>query len=226
MKTIAIISQKGGAGKSTLSVCLAVEAQRQGRDTLLIDADNQANVFKWSQRRESEVPVVLSSQTVMVPQHLTMAQTNGAAYTIIDTPGKADRESLECARHADLVIIPTRANLFDIESISITIDMVNTLRKPHLVVINALHPNSMRKFDELRTALETEYQASVFPAYISQRAAYADCIFNGTAPQEHEGADGGKASQEITELYSYIAKLLASNQIDNTANYVVSELTP
>lgn len=225
MKTIAIISQKGGAGKSTLAVCLAVEAQRQGQDTLLIDADNQANVFKWSQRRDSELPVVLSAQTVMVPQHLAMAQANSAAYTIIDTPGKADRESLECAKHADLVVIPTRANLFDIESISTTIDMVNSLRKPHLVVVNALHPNSMRKFHDLRTALETEYRAAVFPSYISQRAAYADCIFDGTSPQEHEGEDGGKASQEIELLYEYIANLLANNQTSKTEASPASGLT-
>ena len=79
MKTIAIISQKGGTGKTTLTTGLAVEAAAAGRKTLILDIDPQANAANWGDRREDkERPAVVSCQPGRLPQALQAAKENGA----------------------------------------------------------------------------------------------------------------------------------------------------
>lgn len=77
MKTIAVVSQKGGAGKTTLAIHLAVVATRAGMNTVVIDLDPQASSAKWGDRRQAELPVVLSAHASRLPQVLDSAQTTG-----------------------------------------------------------------------------------------------------------------------------------------------------
>ena len=78
MRTIAIISQKGGAGKTTLAVHLAVCAEQSGLTTAVIDLDPQATAAKWGDRREETPPEVISAQAARLAQLLTTAREGGA----------------------------------------------------------------------------------------------------------------------------------------------------
>ena len=85
MKTISILSQKGGAGKTTLAINLAGAAETAGQDVVIIDLDPQASVKSWYDRRDKENPVVISAQAAALSEILATAATHGAHYAIIDT---------------------------------------------------------------------------------------------------------------------------------------------
>ena len=73
MKTLAILFRKGGSGKSTFAVHLAVAAARAGQTTALIDLDPQAAAVKWRNRREGDSPVVISAHSTLLDQVLETA---------------------------------------------------------------------------------------------------------------------------------------------------------
>ncbi len=73
MDVIAVIAQKGGVGKTTVALSLAVAAQRAGRTAALIDLDPQATACNWGDRRREDAPVIVSAQPIM-PQILKSAQ--------------------------------------------------------------------------------------------------------------------------------------------------------
>ena len=120
MKTVAIISQKGGSGKSTLALHLAVASSRE-RDTAVIDLDPQASAASWADRREAGTPPVLSAHSSRLPfvmKEVEQAEGPQGSLVILDTAPHADRVALDAAKAADLVLIPARATIFDIEPLS------------------------------------------------------------------------------------------------------------
>jgi CobQ/CobB/MinD/ParA nucleotide binding domain len=108
MKTIAIISQKGGAGKTTVAIHLAVAAEQRGMKTALFDLDPQASASSWSDKRNQPSPVVVSAKAARLPSLLEQAMAQFADLVIIDSAPNADSASLAAARAADLILIPCR----------------------------------------------------------------------------------------------------------------------
>src|SRR3954453_11484065 len=103
MQTIAVISQKGGAGKTKLSLHLGVAAYQQGYQVAVVDLDPQATARKWGDKRSSE-PEVVADHAERLPQLIAAAKANGADLLIIDTAPNADRASLAAARAADAIL--------------------------------------------------------------------------------------------------------------------------
>ena len=106
MKVIAVIAQKGGAGKTTLSIATAVAAVADGLSAAVVDLDPQATAANWSDRRKAESPVVISAQAARLPRILDAAADQGADLVIIDTAPRAEQGSLAAAKAADLVLVP------------------------------------------------------------------------------------------------------------------------
>ena len=95
MKTVAILSQKGGTGKTTLTLHLAVEAERKGAATVIVDLDPQASATSWSDLRQSETPAVISAQATRLAQVLATVEAAGAAL-VLHRYGAARREYGAC----------------------------------------------------------------------------------------------------------------------------------
>ena len=111
MKTISIISQKGGAGKTTIALNLATAAEEAGHSAVVIDLDPQASAKGWHDHRQKESPVVISAQASRISDVLVTAREHGADICIIDTAPHSETAALAAARAADLILIPCRPGI-------------------------------------------------------------------------------------------------------------------
>ncbi len=202
MKTIAVISQKGGSGKSTISVHLAVAAHHQGFRAAVVDLDPQATARKWGDKREAPEPEVVGDHAERLSQLIDAARTNGADVLVIDTAPNADRASLAAARAADLVLIPCRPAAFDLDAIQATADLADIAKKPAWVVLNAA-PIRSGIVDEARRGLEAKGR-KVAPQVVHARVAFAHGVIDGRTALEIE--PDGKAAEEIGALFKWSCK--------------------
>src|SRR5438046_2259818 len=124
MHTIAIVGQKGGTGKTTITEALAVTASKARRTVAVIDLDPQTTATNWHDRRKSEKPTVVSCQVARLRFVLDEAQKNGVDTVILDTPGKNAEATIEAAKAADLVLIPIQPIINDIETLPALRDLL------------------------------------------------------------------------------------------------------
>jgi chromosome partitioning protein len=201
MKTIAILSQKGGAGKTTLALHLAVAAVQDHLNTLVVDLDPQASAAKWGDRRKAELPVVVSSHASRLGSVLDNARANEGQLAILDTAPHSDSIAVQAARAADLILVPCRPAILDLEAIATTLDLVRTASKPALAVLNAIAPVGTEA-DEAAEAI-TELGAEVCPVRLVSRVAFSRALLTGLTAQEFEPE--GKAAGEIQSLHKFIS---------------------
>lgn len=202
MKTIAIISRKGGAGKTTLAVHLAVAAIVDGLTTAIIDLDPQASATGWGDSRTLDAPTVVSAQAARLPKVLEAAASNGADIVFIDTAPHSETAALAAIRAADLILIPCRPAILDLRAISDSIDLVNLAKKTATVVLNAVPPRGSSA-SEAESAIAT-YGVAVAPIQVGQRAAFVHSLTAGQTAQEYEPS--GRAAEEIQQLYKWMCK--------------------
>lgn len=204
MKTVAIISQKGGAGKTTLALHLATSSALQGRNTAIIDLDPQASAANWSDRRVAEVPVVLSAHASRLSHEIGRVKDMDGDLLIIDTAPHSDSAALEAAKAADLILVPCRPAILDIEAISNTLNLVKTTGKPIFVVMNAVAPQG----NEATEAAEAiaELGVEVCPVQLRQRVAFSRALISGQSAEEYE--PDGKAAQEASQLHAFMCEHL------------------
>ena len=117
MFTISLVGQKGGTGKTAAALGLAVAGTRAGHAVVLIDLDPQATATKWKDRRTEDNPVVVPGQASRLNLIMDASRNAKMDFAIIDTAGRNDDSALAAARAADLVLIPCRPNMVEIETL-------------------------------------------------------------------------------------------------------------
>jgi chromosome partitioning protein len=202
MKTLAIVSRKGGAGKTTLSAHLAVAAETQGLATAIFDLDPQASATLWADHRGEPFPAVVAAQAPRLPALLAQARARQADLVILDTPPEADAIAAEAAAHADAILIPCRPSALDLDAIGASVRIARAAGKPFYVVINAA-PAQGVETDETHTAI-TGAGVELAPVVLHQRKAYAARMHEGRTAQEIEPK--GKAAGEIRELLLWVCE--------------------
>lgn len=205
MATVAIISQKGGAGKTTLALHLATVAQDAGLVSLIVDTDPQATASQWASWRNDEPPEVIDSPPPRLAAKVAQAQKQGAQFIVIDTPPHADSAARAAVETADLVLIPCRPSAFDLAAIQTTVKLVQLLRKPAFVVFTAGSPNAPRMYEEA-DELVGSFGISACPVQLPDRAAYRHASAEGRTVTETE--PNGKAADEIRQLYKWACRQL------------------
>jgi chromosome partitioning protein len=202
MRTIAIVSQKGGAGKTTLAVHLAAEAAADGVVTLLIDTNPQATASRWSAWRKGSDPEVIDcGAPSLLAGKLAKAQELGAQLVIIDTPPHADAMARQAARLADLILVPCRPKAFDLAAIEATADLIKSNGKPAYAVMMAGPPRAPLIYAEAADVIEGAFGLPIAPARLPERAAFHRSTAFGQTAREHQPS--GRAAEEVDALWRW-----------------------
>jgi chromosome partitioning protein len=208
MFTISLIAQKGGAGKTTIALGLAVAAARAGHATAIVDLDPQASAAKWNERRDDDNPAVVSAPASRLKHTMDTARAEGVGFAFIDTAGRKDDSALNAARISDLVLIPTRPNILELETLPEVIELLKVAGSPPaFVLLNGVHPSTGSRgiFDTQRTIKEL-FGLTVCPVHVCQRSAHAEAPTSGQSPQELD-ADG-KAADELNRLFDFTSEFV------------------
>jgi len=202
MKTVALLSQKGGSGKSTIATHLAVCAMRDGKAVAIFDIDPQGSALSWAQRRVTEAPPVVQATPVQLPGLLQRAEEQHADLILIDTAGRSDIAAAHVMQAADLVLIPCRPSAADLDAIQDTIRLVAHAKSARAAVVLNQIPIRGRMGEEARAAISE--RLPVAPVGLYLRSAYSRAWNDGRSVEEYEPK--GKAAAEIQALYKWIMK--------------------
>ncbi len=206
MKIIAVISQKGGAGKTTLALHLAVAGHLAGYDTGLIDVDPQGTAETWGSWRKDEPPAVVGAKAATLGRTLDKVRAAGAEMVIIDTPPLAQAEARAAAEYADVILVPCQLRIFDLDAIKVTAGLMNNTGKPAFVVFNRTPSRAPNLYAQGVEAVSGMGMQAA-PVMLVERAAYHHAEREGKAAQEI--APSSKAATEIAELWRWLCGKLA-----------------
>jgi chromosome partitioning protein len=205
MQVIAIASQKGGSGKTTLAGHLAVEAERRGLGPVaLIDTDPQGSLADWWNAREATTPAFVETVVSRLGQDLERVRAVGTSLVFIDTPPAITATIVEVVRFADLVVIPVRPSPHDLGAAGATVDLVERLGKPLVFVINAA---SARARITAEAAIALSQHGTLAPSIVHHRTDFAASMIDGRTVMEL--AKGERSAEEIAALGEYLHKRLA-----------------
>jgi chromosome partitioning protein len=199
MDVLVLATTKGGAGKTTISAHLAVEAERQGVGPVaIIDADPQASLARWWNARQANSPTFVQTTIDDLPAQLRALQASGYRLVIIDTPGADVSHIRPILREAHLVIIPSRPSPLDLGTLNATVEMVNAEKKPLMFVLNAVTART-RISAQAVMALS---QHGPVGAILHQRTDYAAAMMDGRVAGELDVSS--KSADEIAGLWDKI----------------------
>jgi chromosome partitioning protein len=205
MFTVSFIGSKGGCGKTTSALGLAVAATRAGQDVALIDLDPQASAANWKDRRGDDGPAVVSAQASRLVPILNGARDGGADLVIIDTAGRNDDSALNAARHSDLVLIPSKAVVGELETLGKVHDLLRIAGNPSVyVLLNRIEPGARKQFEDAKGMIERTFELQVCPFFLSQYRAYENALETGQTAQELDPK--GRTAAELETLYLFICE--------------------
>jgi chromosome partitioning protein len=204
MNVIAFLSQKGGSGKTTLSVHTAVAAEATGERVCVIDADPQESATAWASAREAGTPIVATAQAGELDAALRAAEGEGITLAVVDAPPHAAPAAGQIARRSELVLIPVRPSAFDLAAVPAAVEIVTAAKVSGAFVLSAC-PFRAPEIGETRAALEA-YGLPIVPGEITDRRAFARAVTTGSAVTEFEAE--GKAAEEIRALWAWIKDTL------------------
>ena len=211
-KVICFGNSKGGVGKSSLSVCVAVEATKNGKKVLLIDADPQKSSASWRASREAD-DIICTSITEPTLHKDVPKLAEAYDLVVIDSGGRDSATFRSAMLAADILIIPVLPSQFDIYAAEDTVKILREALvykdsiKPYFV-LNQLLPNTLVS-REAEDAMADMAQSSGIPVLnvkLYARVAYKKCLDTGVGVTEYEPV--GKAADEIRAMYRELENIL------------------
>jgi chromosome partitioning protein len=208
MLIIAVASRKGGAGKTTLSAHLAVEAESRGDGPVAaIDADPMEGLVGWFDARKAETPLCVDRATLQgrgIQGTLDGLRESGVQLVIIDTAPSASNDVSQIVAAADLVLVPVIPSPNDFRAIGETLDLVDEAGKPALFVVNNAATNAKLTNQALTLLSQHGTVAAVDdqPVIIRTRTDFRSSMTDGRTVGEIK-ADS-KSAEEITNLWTAV----------------------
>lgn len=204
MHVIAVASQKGGSGKTTLAGHLAVQAERAGAGPVaLVDTDPQGSLAEWWNVRVAETPVFAQTSVAALDDDIRRLERLGIKLLVIDTPPAIEATIAQVVRVADLVLIPARPSPHDLRAAGATVELVERLGKPLVFVVNAAQPRAKITAEAV---FALSQHGTLAPSIIQNRTSYAASMIDGRTVMELPGE--GRAAAEIAGLWDYLGARL------------------
>lgn len=200
MRTLLCFSQKGGSGKTTIAVHLAVAAAESGESVLLLDTDPQRSAEKWGSARKNGGPVVAGMSVTRIDDAIREAETFNVTLCIIDSAPHASPEAAQLLSVANTVIVPCRPTAFDLGAFARTAAMLDAASARAYAVLNACPPRAP-ELEESRRVIST-FGLAALDATLGERRSFARAVATGKSVTEFE--PDGKAAAEIRNLWTAV----------------------
>lgn len=203
MAVVAVFNQKGGSGKTMLSVHLAVAALHAGRKVAILDLDPQGSAMVWRKARgDIAAPVVVAVPDGSLKRAIAGAEADGFDLVLLDCPPSVSPSTAQIIGAADLVVIPIRPEPFDLAAIPATLRLIGA--KSHVFVLSDC-PQKAPEIAQTRDILEG-FGRPVFGPVQNWRSMWR-AVVSGQAVAEYE--PDGKPAQEINSVCESILKEIA-----------------
>lgn len=203
MRIIALVTQKGGSGKSTIASSLAVAAAEAGEKVIVVDMDPQASLTRWAATRKDKNVGVTSVSPGKLPSALSAMAKAGVTLVVLDTPGTDSIASASAMKAADLCIIPARPNVFDLWASETTRKQLRAMRKEYAFLLNQCPPaQQSARVEQGVEALEA--MGGLLNPLIRSRVDYQEATRLGLGVTEFHAS--GEAAEEIRKLWSSLKR--------------------
>ncbi|HZZ87700.1 MAG TPA: ParA family protein [Caulobacteraceae bacterium] len=209
MRTIAVIARKGGSGKTTLSLHLAIAAHLRGLRTLVADADPQRSSSTVLRGRTGNGPNFIQTSGAQLCDVQRIAVRRKMDAMLIDTPAGAEEDLSHAIVLADLSVLVIRPTFLDFAAALETAETLRAMRRPGIIVLNqapvareGLEPPLVRK---AQAAVQL-MRLPLAPAMLRARTAYQQAMETGRSTEET--APDGQAALEVAQLWRYVENLV------------------
>jgi chromosome partitioning protein len=207
VRVLALASQKGGSGKTTITGHLAVQAERAGDGpVVLIDIDPQASLADWWNEREADTPAFAQTTVARLAGDLQTLRQQGFRLAIIDTPPAITMAIQSVIAVAELILVPTRPSPHDLRAAGATVDLCERAGKPLVFVVNSATPNARITAE---ASLALSQHGTVAPVMVHHRVDFAASMIDGRTAMEV--APKSKSAQEIEALWRFVSDRLEKN---------------
>lgn len=219
IRKLVFFSQKGGSGKTTLTVHTGVAAVEDGERVVIVDTDRQRSATAWGDAREQDTPTVVAVAVADLNGVIDAARHDAMTLCIFDTAPHAAPDAVRAVALADLVVIPCRPTAFDLAAVPTAVEIVKAANVPAVFVLSAC-PFRAPEIEEARAALES-YGLPVAPVTITDRRAFARAVATGRAVTEFDA--NSKAAEEIRALWNWLKEQMEHGRKNNRISSVRSQ---
>ena len=208
---VALSGQKGGVGKSTTAVCLAVAALERGSRVLLVDADPQGTVRTWGEiavERGQLVPTVVAMGAAMHKPGQLRAVAAAYDMTFIDCPPRHGDVQRSALMVADVVALPCGPSAADAWALTASLDVVNEARAMRDELLACVLITRKQRRTALGAGARKVLEASGLPVLeteLGYRIAYQEALAAGRGITTHCARDAG--TREVFQLLDELEAL-------------------
>jgi chromosome partitioning protein len=210
MKTVSVLSRKGGAGKTTVSVSLAVAAQQAGLRTVLVDIDPMRSAAVVLAKRADSASLLLETNAQKLRAVQGLCRREGCDLLIVDTPPAPEADVQRAIDASDFCLAVARPSALDLSALDETLRLIARRGRPGLVVLNQCPPTRGGAEAVLtRTAIDRFAFAQVPLSQVKLRSRVA---YQHASGQQRGVTEWDRASDAAADVLRLLAEVCAASR--------------